>query len=382
VQLTAVAAPGEHQDLLDICAELYTEPLDRSVPLWELWLIDGLADGRVGIVEKIHHALIDGISGVELAAAIFDGQADPPAEPTEDPGAPSVPDPPAAQRAADAVREQVVDPVQTAGRVGSTMLTSPGQVVEQISSIVASIRDVARIGAKAPETSFNHPIGRRRALRAVPLDLDVVHRARAPHQATVNDLVLTTIAGALRHWMIDSGEPLVDVHVFAPMSTRHDAMGAEPGNRVGGMLVELPVGEDDPIWRLELVKSRMARLKQQHEGESVAAVFDALDHLPAIGYAAVLRVLSGQPLINVVVTNLPGPRDPLFFLGDRIEQMIPVVPLGLDMGLGIAVLSYLDRLTVTLFADPDVCHDLDLLADCVAGEFDVLVAALEADATS
>lgn len=385
VQLTSVASPGEHQDLLDICAELYTEQLDRSVPLWELWLIDGLADGRVGIVEKIHHALIDGISGVELAAAIFDGQADPPEELPADEsadGAQYVPDPPAAQRAADALREQVVDPVQTAGRVGSTVLTSPGQVVEQINSIVASIRDIARIGAKAPETSFNHQVGKRRALRVVPLDLDVVHSARAPHHATVNDLVLTTIAGALRHWMIDSGDPLVDVHVFAPMSTRHDPMGAEPGNRVGGMLVELPVGEADPIWRLELVKSRMARLKQQHEGESVAAVFDALDHLPAIGYAAVLRLLSGQPLVNVVVTNLPGPRDPLFFLGDRIEQMIPVVPLGMDMGLGIAVLSYLDRLTVSLFADPDACHDLDLLADCVASEFDVLVAALEADATS
>ena len=111
-------------------------------------------------------------------------------------------------------------------------------------------------------------------------------------------------------------------------------------------------------------------------------MFDALDHLPAIGYAAVLRLLSGQPMVNVVVTNLPGPRDPLFFLGDRIEQMIPVVPLGMDMGLGIAVLSYLDRLTVSLFADPDACHDLDLLADCVASEFDVLVAALEADATN
>ena len=261
------------------------------------------------------------------------------------------------------------------------MLRSPSDVVEQVNSIVASIRDVARIGAKAPETSFNNSIGRRRALRAIPLDLDVVHTARAPHHATVNDLVLATIAGAMRRWMLESGDPLVDVHVFAPMSTRHDAMGAEPGNRVGGMLVELPVGEDDPIWRLELVKSRMARLKQQHEGESVAAVFDALDHLPAFGYGAVLRMLSAQPLVNFVVTNLPGPRDPLFFLGDRIEQMIPVVPLGMEMGLGIAVLSYLDRLTVTLFADPDACHDIDLLADSIADEFDSLVEALSSDAT-
>jgi hypothetical protein len=146
---------------------------------------------------------------------------------------------------------------------------------------------------------------------------------------------------------------------------------------VGAVIVELPVGEPDPARRLEIVQRRMGRLKASHEGEGAAALLDALDHVPAIGYGALTRLVSVQPQVNFVVTNLPGPTDPLYFLGARIDEMIPIVPLGPGLGLGIAVLSYVDGLTVSLFADPDACHDLEVLADAITTEFDTLVDALD-----
>ena len=381
VKFTAIAAPGSRQDLLDMAAELYATRLDRSRPLWELWFVDGLADGSVGIVEKIHHALIDGLSGVELAAAIFDAEPDS-SDALEDDAAAGtrrapVPGPTAARRVADAVIEQILDPVETARNAVSAIVSKPSQVLDQAASVAASARDLVRPAARAPSTPFNHAIGPRRAVRAVSLDLGRIHRARKPHHATVNDFLLATVAGAMRRWFVAETAPLVDVHVLAPVSTRHDAMGAEPGNRVGAVMVELPVAEPDPARRLEIVQHRMRRLKASHEGEGAAALLDALDHVPALGYGALTRLISVRPLVNFVVTNLPGPRDPLYFLGARIEAMIPIVPLGPGLGLGIAVLSYVDGLTVSLFADPEVCHDLDVLADAITAEFDDLAGLLE-----
>ena len=375
VRLTTVAPPGGRQELLDRCAELFTERLDRDHALWELWLIDGLADGRVGIVEKVHHALIDGVSGVELAAAVFDltpdARADTPRPMQRAPG------PSAFARLTGAVAEQLTDPLALARRTAATLWTAPEQLVDQAVGLAAAARDLTRQDALAPPTPFNREVGPRRALRAVTLDLASIDRIRGPLHATLNDVVLTTVAGALRRWFDAEGEAAVDVHVLVPVSTRHGAMQHEPGNRVGGVLVSLPVGEPDPVRRLQIVQHRMLRLKANHEGEGAALLLDALDHVPAIGYGVLSRLVAAQPLVNVVVTNVPGPRDPLSFLGATIEQMIPVVPLGPGLGLAIAALSYVDRLTVSLFADPDACADLDVLAAAVDDEFAALAAAVD-----
>ncbi len=376
VKMTEVPAPGGRQELLDVCAELHTESLDRSHPLWELWFVDGLTDGSVGLVEKVHHALIDGISGVELAAAIFD------AEPADEPEQPITvrPNrgPTAMRRITDALVEQLTTPVVIARRTTTAMRTGPEQLMNRIGSVAATARDVIRPSARAPRTAFNQTIGTRRQLRSVDLELGKVQRLRQPVDATVNDVVLAVVAGAMRRWFEAAEQPLADVHVLVPVSTRSEGMTAAPGNQVGGVLVDLPVGEPDPVRRLQLVQHRMHRLKEAHEGQGSAFVLDALDHLPALGYGAATRLIAAQPLINFVVTNVPGPSDPLYFLGSRIDEMVPVVPLGPGLGLGIAVLSYVDRLTVSLFADPDVCHDIDALAAAIADEFTQLQTALAA----
>lgn len=375
VRTATVAEPGARQDLLDLCAELYAEPIDRGHPLWELWVIDGLADGKVGIVEKVHHALIDGISGVELAAAIFDLAPD--TEPDVPVRGTSTPGPNAVERLTDAVFDQIADPFQLARQTASTLRSAPDEVANQIGTLSSAARELLRPGSKAPVAPFNQPVGRRRELRTADFDLERLHLMRHRVGATVNDVVLSCMAGAMRQWFLAEGELPVDVHVLVPVSTRHAAMRDEPGNHVGGVTVTLPVGEPDPLRRLNTVRATMQRLKAAHEGEGAALVLDALDHLPALGYGALTRLVAAQPLVNFVVTNVPGPREPLYFLGAEIEEMVPVVPLGPGLGLGVAVLSYVDDLTVSLFADPDACHDLDVLAAAIADEVDQLDRAIE-----
>lgn len=373
VKQTVVQQPGGRQDLLDRCAELYREPLDRAHPLWELWLVDGLADGSVAIVEKIHHALIDGVSGVEMASAIFDPAPDTADEEPYEP--PRSRGPGQARLLADALLAQVADPLQVARHALASLRSSPDELARQAGSTAVAATDLVRPEARARRAPFNQPIGRSRELRVVTFDRAAIDRVRAPRGATVNDVVLATVAGAMRRWFAAAAEPPVDVHVLVPVNTRHDTMAGEPGNHVGGVLVALPVGEPDPGRRLQLVEQRMRHLKEVHEGEGLAHLLGALDHVPAITHAALTRLVTVQPLVNLVVTNVPGPRAPLHFLGGRITEMIPVVPLGPRLGVGIAVLSYVDRLAISLFADPDACADLDVLADALREELDALTEA-------
>lgn len=366
VPVVEASGAGTEQDLLDLCAEMFATPLDRDHPLWELALVEGLADGRVGIVERVHHALVDGIGGVELASAIFDselvGESDRRSadrRPASDPGA--------RRRLVEALVEQAVDPVVTARRLAGAA-RRPRRFGELAYGAAATVRDL--MTPRPADAPFNGPLGPARTLRAVPLSIEAVRAVGAAAEATLNDVVLVTVAGALRRWFEAEDVEPIDVHVLVPVSTREHALGDGPGNQVGAVLVELPVGEPDARRRLDLVHGRMARLKAAHEGDGAARLLDAVDRLPAPWHARLIRLVASQNVVNTVVTNVPGPPVPLYLLGARIEHIVPVVPLGAQLGLGIAVLSYCDRLTVSLFADPDATSDLDVLAAAVADEFE------------
>jgi diacylglycerol O-acyltransferase len=211
-------------------------------------------------------------------------------------------------------------------------------------------------------------------IRAVRFDLDEIHRVRVPSGATVNDVVLATVTGGMRKWFLSEGEQPVDLHALVPVSVRADSINAQPGNHVGGVMVALPIGEADPLRRLVIVQSRMRRLKAAHEGEGAATVLDAFDHVPALGDRVVTRLVAAQPFVNFVVTNVPGSPVSLYLLGARVEAIVPVVPLGPNMGIGIAVLTYADRLTISIAADPELCPDIDVLAAAIADELSALAA--------
>lgn len=369
VRVIAAPAPGERQDLLDVCAEVFRHPLDRRHPLWELWIVDGLADGTIGMIDKVHHALVDGVSGVEMLSALFD------LEPVHRPDRPDRPAatghrPRTARLVADAVGERATDSVVVAARLLGAV-ADPARVVESIRlGAMAATELVRSAGGRHHRAPFNHTPGTLRALRAVTLDRAAVDRVRHALGATVNDLVLAAVADALGTWFERAGEERVDLHVLAPVSTRHTTMADQPGNHVGAMVVELPVCANDPLHRLDLVRERVGAAKAAHEGEGVAAVLDAADHLPPFVDSLVARLLDAQPFVDLVITNVPGIRVPVSFLGAPVVEMIPVVPLGPRLALGIAVLSYADRLVVSLFADPDEVPDLDRLAGDVAAAFE------------
>lgn len=371
VRVVPAPGSGNERDVFDLCSRLYSVPLDRTHPLWDLAVVDGLADGRVGIVERVHHALVDGVGGVEMAAAIFDLDA------TTTPARPdrtvrSLPAPSAGRLLADAVVEQALDPLAVARSLASAAW-SPRRTVRQAASAAAAARDL--MGPRPPRAPFNRTPGRRRTLRAVTLPIAQVRAVGAEAGATMNDVVLVTVAGGLRRWFEASGIPPIDVHVLVPVSTRVHALGDGPGNQVGAVLVELPVAEPDARRRLELVHERMHRVKHAREGEGAALLLEALDHLPAAWYPPLIRLVAGQSVVNAIVTNVPGPPSPLYFLGGRIERIVPVVPLGAHLSLGLAVLSYCDDLSISLFADPDAFDGLDQLVADIAEEFASMSAA-------
>jgi WS/DGAT/MGAT family acyltransferase len=362
VRHTRVRPPGDRAALLDRSAELLRDPLDRAHPLWELWVVDGLADGRVGLVEKIHHALVDGVAGIDVAATLFD------VEPVAGPARPvrraPVPGPSAAARLLGAAAHQMADPSRVVARTVASVVRSPERAVAQVASAVGAASALVRPGSIAPATTFNRTVGGARRVRAVDVDLDTVRLTGERSGATVNDVVLALVAGGVRHWFLAHDQPPVDVHVLVPVSVRHGPIHAEPGNHVGGVMLALPVGDPDPASRLATISARTQRLKAAHEGEGAAVLLDAFDHVPAAERVAT-RFVPFQPYVNFVVTNVPGSPTPLHLLGARIETIIPIVPLGPGLGLGVAVLTYAGRLTICVNADPDRCPDVDELAEAI-----------------
>lgn len=371
LHVTTVDPPGDRLAFLDRCADLLRGPLDRSRPLWQLWLVDGLDDGRVGIVEKLHHALVDGIGGVDIAAALFDVEPDAGVDtPVRTRMSPA---PSSARLVADAVAGQLTDPARTAGRVVAAAWRAPDAMAARVGSVVGAARELARPGARTQRTPFNRQVGPDRVVRTVEIGLDEVRAIGAPAGATVNDVVLAAVTGGVVAWMDEHGEHPPELHAVVPVSVRRSD-DRTLGNHVGAVLVALPVGEPDPRRRLHLVETHMKRLKAAHEGEGAAVVLDTLDHVPGVD-RLVGRLVTAQPFANLVVTNVPGSPVPLHLLGARIETMIPVVPLGPGLGLGIAILTYAGRLTISLAADPALCPDVERLADAIGAELAALAAA-------
>ncbi len=380
VKVGTVDAPGGLDELFAACCELNMEVLDRSRPLWELWFIDHLADGRVAVLQKVHHALIDGVSSVDFLATLFDAEPHPGAEvPIRRPIA-APPNGP--QLVVDAWAERLRDPVETFRQATRSLSATPSDVSARLNELVGSALGMLGPGARAPQTSLNKPVGRRRRLLTVDIGFDDIDAIKSAFGGKVNDVALAVLTGGLRSWFAGHDEPLEELHAMCPVNVRAPGTAGEGGNHAGSMLIPLPLAEPDPVRRLAIIRERTTRAKQHHEGEGVAALIDAVDHVPpavpGVVGAALRSFVAHQPFVNLVITNVPGPRVPLWFMGAEAESMFPIVPLGPNTTLGVALLSYVDRLTIGLHADPDRCPDLDLLAAAIDDELQRLLLAVAA----
>ena len=379
VRRSALPKPGTDAQLRDLVGRLQSRQLDRHRPLWEIYLVEGLEGGRVAVITKTHHAMVDGVSAVDIGTVMLDLSPTPrevPADdwrPAREPGAVNL----MVRAVTDLVATptQVIDTARSA--VGDARATV-GKAASLASGILASARTVAR---PAPDSPLNVAIGEQRRFGMVATDLEDYKRVRKAHGGTINDVVLATVSGALRTWLLTRGEqvgPTTTIRAMVPVSVRADDRTGEMGNRVSSYFVDLPVGEASAVLRLHQVSVAMRGHKES--GASVGA--DALVQLsgfaPPTIHALGARLASGftRRLFNLVVTNVPGPQFPLYAAGARMLSMYPVVPLAKGQAVSCGLTSYDGGVFYGLNADRDAMPDIDVLAACIEQSLADLVATL------
>ncbi|MGI5168530.1 WS/DGAT/MGAT family O-acyltransferase [Spirillospora sp. CA-253888] len=376
VRHTAVPKPGGPDELRNLAGRVLSQRLDTAKPLWEIWLVEGLADGRWAAITKVHHAVVDGVGGVDLLTSLFDLSPD---AGRPEPGELSPParEPSRVSLLAGSVRERVTGPLRgAAGAPGTARGLARG---------LLSGAALRRLGVDVPRTvgrlarpsagSLNGPTGPHRRWMWTHADLDEIRRVRKAFGGTVNDVILTAVAAGFREVLDGRGE--LDegtvVRALVPVSVRAETERGELANKVSGVLVNLPVGEPDPRRRLFEVRAQMDDVKRTKEaagGEALTRLAGFAPTLMALGSRYALS--ASQPLVQTVVTNVPGPDLPLYVLGRELVGLYPYVPLALGMQVGVAIFSYRGRLTFGLTGDFDGMPDLETLAAGIRTGFDEL----------
>jgi len=377
VRRSALPRPGDDAQLAELVARVQSRRLDRSRPLWEMYLVEGLSDGRFAIITKTHHAMVDGIGAVDIGQVILDTSPEPRDRPA-DSWRPSA-EPSWMELVAGAVAETLRRPTAAVDTVrgGITEVRhTGGRLLGAAGGLLAAATSAAR---SAPGSPLNAEIGEQRRYAMVSLDLDDHRRIRTAHGGidhtlSVNDVVLATVAGALRAWLLTRGEkvvPATTVRALVPVSVRPLAedddgpVSGAPTNRVSSYLIDLPVGEPSAVMRLHQVSYRMQAHKETGQAVGAAALAGLAGFSPPTLHALGARVASGlsKRWFNTLVTNVPGPQQPLYASDARMLAAFPVVPLAKGQALSIGLTSYDGGVFYGLNADREAMPDVDVLAE-------------------
>jgi diacylglycerol O-acyltransferase len=369
VRRSALPRPGSEAQLGELVGRLMSRRLDRSRPLWEMYLVEGLEGGRIAIITKTHHAMVGGISAVDIGQVILDVTPTP-REVPDDLWMPQ-PEPGAVGLLVDAVSEVVRRPTAVVDTVRMGLLdlrTTASKLIGTVGGLAAAARIVAR---PAPVSPLNVTIGEQRRIGFARTELDDYKRVRKAHGGTVNDVVLATVAGALRGWLLSRGETVTNtttVRAMVPVSVRADGQQATTlGNRISSYLVDLPVGEPNPVVRLSQVSFAMKAHKESGQSVGADAIVALSGFAPPTLHALAAQVANGMTrrLFNLVVTNVPGPQFPLYAAGAQMLDMFPVVPLAKGQALSIGLTSYNGGVFYGLNADRDGMSDVDVIASLI-----------------
>lgn len=354
---TALPRPGPVRQLKRLAGRILSQKLDRGKPLWEMWCVEGVEEDRFAIIAKAHHCMVDGISGLDLLARMM--RLDP--DPTVEPPQRWIPrkSPGEAKLVADEVRRRVSFPLELA-RDAATSLRRPRELAQRVRENALSFQEMLAAGLRpTSDTPLNVPIGPYRRFDWTRHDLATLREIRSRLGGTLNDVALATAAGALGRFLQRRGlDPArLSFRAQVPVSTRagHDR-GA--GNQVVMLLADLPVGETDPVARLERVRETMGRLKGSRQRAGVQFLEELSDHTAPALWIDFARLATRQRAFNVVITNIPGPPRPAYLLGARMEAIYPLVPLAANQALGMALFSYDGGLHWGLHADWDALPDL------------------------
>jgi diacylglycerol O-acyltransferase len=368
IRHTALPRPGDDTELCALMARLMSQPLDRRRPLWEIWMVEGLADDQWALVTKVHHCMVDGISGVDLLTVLLD--LDPGVRP-QPPASWSPATPPSATaRVVDAWTGLAEDLAGFARRLPSAVRL-PLPVLRSAWHDIEGLVSFGRHLGNTPPLSIEGTIGPHRVWSHSSVDFDDVRAIRASFGGTVNDVILAACAGGYRMLLDKRGEDVdrAVVRSLVPVSVRApDAHGAFD-NRVSALLYELPVEEVEPITRFLRVKLEMADLKDSHMAEVGEAMTTIGDLAPPMVVGAIsrgaTRVMHRLPQrsVNTVTTNVPGPQFPLYCMGREMVAYYPYVPISHGVRIGTAILSYNGRIAFGVTGDFDTVNDVDVLSE-------------------
>ena len=374
---TALPEPGTEEQLKKLAGRLMSQPLDRTKPLWEIWLVDRLAGNRFAMISKTHHCLVDGISGADITAVLLDLEPDPP-ELEEQPWAPE-PEPTPAQLLAEAIVERATEPVEIARNIRRTMRT-PRRILKQATDVLEAIGALAWAGLNpAPRTALNVPIGPHRRVEFVRASLADFKAIKNVLGGTVNDVVLAVVAGALRRFLQHRGVDTrgLELKAMVPVSTRADDEKGALGNRVTAMAAPLPVYEEEPALRLAIVRESMKDVKQSKQAVGAEMITSLSGFAPPTILGQAARLQAQQRFFNLLVTNVPGPQFPLWSAGHPLVDLFPIAPLSSNQALNVAVMSYNGRLGFGLLADYDAVPDLAVFAEGLEKSIGELLQAAE-----
>jgi diacylglycerol O-acyltransferase len=382
VRHSALPAPGSEEQLRRMAGRVFSQQLDRSKPLWELWLVQGLERKRFALVSKTHHAVVDGVAGVDISTVLFDTKPVPePAEPDHD-WVPR-PEPSAAELVARGVRDAATTPLRLARGLGEAV-EHPRPAVQRVAEAVEAVGEVVWAFADpAPDVPLNVEIGPHRRFIWVRSELEDFKRIKDALGGTVNDVVLAVVAGALRRWLQGRGVRTegLELRALVPVSIRAGDERGQLGNRIAAMRGPLPVYVQDPVRRLEIARRAMDGLKQSNQALGAEVISRFNDFAPPTLLAQASRINFSTRLFNLIVTNVPGPQIPLYVLGRELEDVFPVAFLPARHGLAIAIMSYNGGMDFGLLADYDAIDDLDVIATAISDAIEELLdaARLRAD---
>jgi diacylglycerol O-acyltransferase len=364
---TALPAPGGEAELRKLVGRVMSQQLDRSKPLWEIWVVEGLEDGQWAMLSKTHHAMVDGVSGTDLLAVIMDVSPEQTYAPPQ-PWTPA-PQPSGLALAAEALTDLVRSPYEQirAARASTRMAR---QLLGQAKEVAGGLFNLAGLVRPTPHSSLNGPIGPHRRYAWASTSVEDIKAVRKAVGGTFNDVVLACITNGFRELLVSRGES-VDrvVRTLVPVSVRpRDSSGKAVGdgtfeNKVSAMFAELPVQIDAPAERLHAITKQMEGLKESNQavaGEALTSMSGfAPPMLLALGMRMATRV--AQRNVNTVTTNVPGPQFPLYVVGRRMVKAFPYVPLGGQIRVGVAIFSYDGQVNFGITGDYDTTEDLDVL---------------------
>ena len=374
VRHTHLPLPGDERQLKRLAGRLMSQQLDRGKPLWEIWVVEGVAGDRFAVVSKVHHCMIDGVGSVELTGVVM--RPSPEVDPRLE-GAPHAwlprPAPSPARLLLDEIGRRFRAPVQLAGAVGRAAV----HPVETATAVVEAVEGVAEAMVTgfrpASETPLNVGIGPHRRFDWHGADLATIKQIKARLGGTINDVVLAVVAGSLRRFLRDRGlDPTqLEVRAMLPVNVRSEG-DREAGNRVSMLVVRLPLEEPDPRGRLERVVLETAAAKQSRQAAGVRTIEEAGDVMFTSLFTEFARLAALARPFNLVVTNVPGPPFRVYMLGAPMVACYPLVPLYANQALGIALFSYDGRLYWGFNGDWDALPDLHALVEAVANEIEAL----------